>query len=76
MINNAEEKTKEREELVNTFIKFDFVLTQNQKQIMHLYYIEDLSMGEIAEIVVTTRSAVFDAIDKSRKKLKPFINSK
>ncbi len=69
-------KTKEREVLIDTFVKFDFVLTQNQKQIMHLHYIEDLSMGEIAEIVATTRSAVFDAIDKSRKKLKPFINSK
>ena len=69
-------KTIEREELIYAFLSYDFVLTQNQKQIMHLHYIEDLSMGEIAEIVVTTRSAVFDAIDKSRKKLKPFINSK
>lgn len=69
-------KTIEREELIKAFLSYDFVLTQNQKQIMHLHYIEDLSMGEIAEIVVTTRSAVFDAIDKSRKKLKPFINSK
>ncbi|MGL4252201.1 MAG: sigma factor-like helix-turn-helix DNA-binding protein [Metamycoplasmataceae bacterium] len=66
----------EREELIKTFLKYDFVLTQNQKQIMHLYYIEDLSISEISEIVATTRSAVFDALDKARKKLKPFINSK
>jgi hypothetical protein len=69
-------KTQEREEIIKAFLAYDFVLTQNQKQIMHLHYIEDLSMGEISEIVATTRSAVFDAIDKSRKKLKPFINSK
>ncbi|MGL5733088.1 MAG: sigma factor-like helix-turn-helix DNA-binding protein [Metamycoplasmataceae bacterium] len=65
----------EREELIKTFLKYEFVLTQNQKQIMHLYYIEDLSISEISEIVATTRSAVFDALDKARKKLKPFINS-
>ncbi|MGL5205301.1 MAG: sigma factor-like helix-turn-helix DNA-binding protein [Metamycoplasmataceae bacterium] len=65
----------EREELIKTFLKYDFVLTQTQKQIMHLYYIEDLSISEISEIVATTRSAVFDALDKARKKLKPFINS-
>ncbi|MGL5617769.1 MAG: sigma factor-like helix-turn-helix DNA-binding protein [Metamycoplasmataceae bacterium] len=65
----------EREELIKTFLKYEFVLTQNQKQIMHLHYIEDLSITEIAEIVATTRSAVFDALDKGRKKLKPFINS-
>jgi len=69
-------KSIERDNLIKAFLEFDFVLTQNQKQIMHLHYIEDLSMREIAEIVATTRSAVFDAIDKSRKKLKPFINSK
>lgn len=69
-------KTIERERLIKTFLEFDFVLTQNQKQIMHLYYIEDLSLGEIAEIVVTTRSAVHDAINTSKKKLKPFINPK
>lgn len=69
-------KTREREELISIYLKYDFILTQNQKQIMHLYYIEDLSIGEISEIVATTRSAVFDAIDKSRKKLKPFLNSK
>ncbi|MGL6125032.1 MAG: sigma factor-like helix-turn-helix DNA-binding protein [Metamycoplasmataceae bacterium] len=66
----------EREELIRAFLDYDFILTQNQKQIMHLHYIEDLSMAEIAEIVATTRSAVFDALDKARKKLKPFINSK
>ncbi len=69
-------KSFEREEIIKVFLKFNFLLTQNQKQIMHLYYIEDLTMREISEIVATTRSAVFDAIDKSRKKLKPFINSK
>lgn len=69
-------KSMEREELIKAFLQYDFILTQNQKQVMHLYYIEDLSMSEISEIVATTRSAVFDAIDKARKKLKPFINSK
>ncbi|MGL5204701.1 MAG: sigma factor-like helix-turn-helix DNA-binding protein [Metamycoplasmataceae bacterium] len=69
-------KSLEREELIKTFLKYDFILTQNQKQIMHLYYIEDLSISEIADIVATTRSAVFDALDKARKKLNPFINSK
>ncbi len=69
-------KTQEREAIIQAFLEYDFILTQNQKQIMHLHYVEDLSMGEISQIVATTRSAVFDAIDKSRKKLQPFINYK
>ena len=60
----------ERDEIVALFEKYKGFLTQTQKQAIQLYYFEDLSLAEIAEIVATTRSAVHDAIKKGIKKLK------
>ncbi|MGL4183816.1 MAG: sigma factor-like helix-turn-helix DNA-binding protein [Metamycoplasmataceae bacterium] len=68
------EELKKRNQYINALDKFSFVLTQNQLQIMSLYLIEDLSLQEIANILATSRSAVFDSIKKSKKKLDPFLD--
>ena len=61
-----------REEYIKAFQKYSHVLTQNQYQIFHLYYIEDLSLSEIANILATTRANVHDTLTKARNNLKPF----
>lgn len=46
------------------FEKYENFLTQNQKQVFKLYYFEDLSYSEVAQIMATTRSSAFDTIKK------------
>lgn len=58
-----------RYELTELFEKYQNLLTQTQKQTMHLYLVEDLSFQEIADILAVSRQAVNDAIRKSEKKL-------
>lgn len=45
------------------------MLTLKQKNLLNLYYNEDLSLAEIAEIEDITRQAVHDNIKKGAKKL-------
>ena len=58
-----------RDELTELFEQYQNLLTQTQKQTMHLYLVEDLSFQEIADILAVSRQAVNDAIRKSEKKL-------
>lgn len=58
-----------RDELMELFEKYQNFLTQNQRQTLHLYLIEDLSLVEISDILATSRQAVHDAIKKGEKKL-------
>lgn len=60
---------EKREELVNLFEKYQNLLSQSQKQALHLHLLEDLSLREIAQIQATTHQAVHDAIKKGTKKL-------
>lgn len=60
---------EERERLVSLFEKYGQLLPQSQKQVFQLFYIEDISQIEIAEIVATSRQAVNDALKKSVNKL-------
>lgn len=71
---NYLEDLDKREKYIQTFSKFSHLLTTNQNQIFYLYYIEDLSLSEIANIVATTRSSVYDTLKKARKKLDKFLN--
>ena len=71
---NQNKDLEERDLMIEAFEKFNHVLTNNQKQVMHLYYIEDLSLAEIAEILATSRSNVFDTLSKARKKIIPFLD--
>lgn len=60
-------------ELENTKLMNDLIdlygslLTSNQLEIMEYYYMDDLSLAEIAENLNITRSAVHDTIKKSTK---------
>ncbi|QCZ36941.1 sigma factor-like helix-turn-helix DNA-binding protein [Mycoplasma nasistruthionis] len=51
------------------FDLYENLLTQNQKQVFKLYFQQDLSYAEIAEIMATTRSAAFDTLKKALAKL-------
>jgi predicted DNA-binding protein YlxM (UPF0122 family) len=41
-------------------------LTKKQKDIFELYYVNDLSLGEIAEICGITRQGVYDVLRRSQ----------
>ena len=45
------------------------LLTQRQKHLLVMHYDEDLSFGEIANIVGISRQAVLDGINKGEKHL-------
>ena len=48
------------------------LLTDKQKMMLDMFYNEDLSLGEIAEINQTSRQAVFDNIKRSEKALENY----
>ena len=47
-------------------------LTSKQREIFELYYVHDLSLGEIAEQSGITRQGVYDVVRRSQKALKGF----
>ncbi len=60
------------EKLVQVGILFDFygnLLTEKQYIAIDLYYINDLSLGEIGEKIGVSRQGVFDTIRRAEKKL-------
>ncbi|WP_029906398.1 sigma factor-like helix-turn-helix DNA-binding protein [Mycoplasmopsis opalescens] len=67
-INNVVDFDK-YEHYIDLFEKYASFLTQTQKQAFILYFHENLSYQEIADIFATTRSAVYDAVSKAIKKL-------
>lgn len=66
---------EEREKWISLYEQYNFILTQNQKQIFHLYFIEDLSLSEISEIMATSRSAIHDSIKKSKEKFNKILET-
>ncbi|WLP85726.1 sigma factor-like helix-turn-helix DNA-binding protein [Mycoplasma seminis] len=57
------------EKYTELFDKYGKLLTHNQQQVFQLYYEQDLSYAEVAEILATTRSAAYDTLNKAIKNL-------
>ncbi len=57
---------------LNTSLLLDFygrLLTEKQRDALHMYYNLDLSLGEIAEEIGVTRQGVRDTIKKGEERL-------
>lgn len=66
------------EDLNRLVILYDYYgdfLTEKQREIFDLYYFNDLSLGEIAEITGITRQGVYDMVRRSSETLKAFENT-
>ncbi len=60
-------------EWINKLLDFyENLLTQKQRDVLHLYYREDYSLSEISEQYEITRSAVQDLIKRVIKSLKDY----
>lgn len=65
----------EKNEQMNVLFNFySELLTNKQKEYMSLYYIEDFSLGEIAEQFNVSRQAVYDNLKRSEESLKNYEN--
>lgn len=59
-------------EIIERALLYDFykeLLTKKQITVYELYYLDDLSLGEIAEIVNISRQGVHDALKRCEKQL-------
>lgn len=63
------------DEIARRTLLFDFyspLLTDKQQEIFDLYYQQDLSLGEIAEIQQVSRPAVFDLLRRTEEALNAY----
>lgn len=60
------DKTERLNELLDWY---EGLLTPKQQEVANLYYREDLSLSEIAELLKTSRAAVHDSLQRSESTL-------
>ena len=56
---------EERNRLAAMFDQYSGLLTEKQQNVFDLYYLNDLSLGEIAEEQQISRTAVYDLIKRT-----------
>lgn len=54
------------------FDKYAVLLSKSQQKMISLYYQDDLSLGEIAELEGISRNGVYDSIKKGTKLLEEY----
>ncbi len=59
----------ERLRVIRLFDAYGRLLTDRQQRMVRLYYLDDLSLGEIAEQFAITRQAVYDSLRRSISEL-------
>jgi hypothetical protein len=65
----GENMLEERLNIINCLDVYSPLLTEHQKEIMDLYYLQDLSLGEISADMKISRQAVHDVIKRTGKSL-------
>jgi len=63
-----------RTAVVRLFDAYAELLTRRQRDVLGMYYHDDLSLGEIAARTSVTRQAVFDSLRRSVRELRSFEN--
>lgn len=58
-----------RHRVVHLVDAYGRLLTAHQQRLLRLYYLDDLSLGEIAERLHVTRQAVYDGLRRSLREL-------
>lgn len=51
---------------------YGMLLTEKQQQYMELYYREDYSLGEIADLVQVSRQAIYDNIKRTEQLIEKY----
>ena len=69
----AEVDFEKRVRFGNLYDIYGSLLTEKQQDIMRQYFCEDMSLGEIAEAVGTSRQAVYDLLKRVEVTLENYL---
>ena|SRR3712207_6787648 len=54
------------------YAQYGPLLTEKQRDILSMYYEEDYSLGEISNLLGTSRQSIFDSLKRSEKALREY----